>query len=1721
MIKQIGRYSIEAELGRGAFGRVYRAYDPNLKIHVAIKVLMAWDDPAMLGRFHDEAQTNAGLLHKNIVTVHEFAEHEGAPYLVMELLEGRTLQQVITTHESLGLLEKVEIMYQVAEGLQHAHAKDVIHRDIKPGNVMVLPQGTAKILDFGIARLMKAEVTRRTRRGDIAGTLSYMAPEQLQPEPGDADRLTDIWAYGVIYYELLTGTQPFYANDLVTVIYRVNTYEPPPLRESLPDVPEALEHLVHRLLTKDRELRIDKMEDVVLDTQPILQQLRHARASVIAEEIRPLIEAGQFDAAKSRIDEILKLDPLHGEARRWRDSRQAESQRQARRAKIEALIEQGRKHLSERRHQEAAACFENAQKLDKSRADVALLLEEAKATLDKARRAARLVAESRAEIHSGHLDEALERALQAAALDPGNRDAAVLGADLGRQIQERRTQEIITRAEAFRVRGDYPAARAALEELGPGHAAAQAARVLARIDADEAEIERRKKAEFLAAFERVETALSEGRLRQAEEQAEALHRQFPGEPAVEDLLAEVRERWAAQQRAEAIQAITASARAMVKEKRLEEAGAMLAEGMRTYPGNTSLERLAEMVATLIAAQQRMEAMQEVLNQANALRERKEWEEARLRVEAGLAQFGSEPALEECRRKIDAEQEQHEYTLGRDRVLVEAMMLLENQPQAAVSFLENAFLRYSGEPEIVRQLALARQTVVLREQESVRRALGQIEELERSGEYRQGLSAAEVALASHAGDPSLRAAAERLREKLREQERSHRLSVLIQEIETAIESGDWTRATLGLNAARSEFPDDARLADFPSTIREGRRRSELQILEAQVRDHFARAEWRKAAEQLAATRREQSREAAWHGLWRELESAVLAAKDRLAENIAGLEDLSSGITAEPELERILSAARAAVADQREQALRQMLERIAAQESVAGLEDALRLAESELARFPGEPRLQQTVERLRSKLHQEQRTRSLAEQIERIEQAIELADWDRASANLNAARQEFGDDAALGRFSGLIQSGQRGAHLSAMEKRVRDRLAQGDLAGTEQTLEAARKEFSSDPEWQDLWRELQRRKSYEEGLEQARKADTRGEFGHARELLTPLLGTAPDQRARELLTEVTDHERIEAQKRAKEQAIAEGCRTAAEHARRGDLESAVAVYGNLARQFPDHAKIRQEHQNAMCELEQKKLKAAEEARARLMVEVDKLCDQGKFAEALARLDKAGLKDPELSAARQRVKSRKDLAEQEKVKAAEEHSARLMVEVDKLCDQGKFAEALARLDKAGLKDPEMRAAREKVTSRRDLAEQEKVKAAEEHRERLMVEVDKLCDQGKFAVALAKLDQAGLKDPELRAAREKVTSRRDLAESQRVRSSIQSALELGNQDPGQALSRLESLRREFPNRPELESAIEDWRQTIRRAGEPAEDRAELDSASVSGVPIRRPQRLGRSGWVAAGVVALVIAGAGIWFLSHSSPKPSPEIVSRTERRPEVAIQRQTTPEPIVAPNQANRPAPVDRPEPPQITPRTPNPKSEPRPFQPPPPDKLPPVVRATQPVQVEPPPAVPSVTPAGISVPNPQPAPQVSPPVPQPTPQPAPQPIPPAPIVPPQPPPPQSAPQATVAADENQAIQRAILGFAMAYSQKNLKGILELWPRIPKKSRDLIQDAFREDRESISYVLQPEGAPVVHGDQAQIRARRIVETTYAGKRPQVVNANVVVFLEKNGGQWTISDMR
>jgi serine/threonine-protein kinase len=250
MAEKIGKYEVLDQIGRGGMGTIFRARDPILERFVALKVISNLEvTPELRARFFREAQACARIAHPNIVIVHDMGEDSGRLFIVMELLEGEELSRVIARHGELSLNDKLGILRQICDGLHFAHQKGVVHRDVKPANILVLRTGQVKILDFGIAQIAGAATQRDlTRTGMFMGTLRYMAPEQVR---GRTDRRSDIFSVAAVSYELLTGRPPFSGSDPLQVLEQLRTATPPRLTELDPSLPSLLADVIERALQKD------------------------------------------------------------------------------------------------------------------------------------------------------------------------------------------------------------------------------------------------------------------------------------------------------------------------------------------------------------------------------------------------------------------------------------------------------------------------------------------------------------------------------------------------------------------------------------------------------------------------------------------------------------------------------------------------------------------------------------------------------------------------------------------------------------------------------------------------------------------------------------------------------------------------------------------------------------------------------------------------------------------------------------------------------------------------------------------------------------------------------------------------------------------------------------------------------------------------------------------------------------------------------------------------------------------------------------------------------------------------------------------------------------------------------------------------------------------------------------------------------------------------------
>lgn len=276
----VGRYEIQSPIGEGAMATVYRAHDPDIDRIVAIKLLKTQlrEDPEYRARFLREAKGAGVLSHPNIVTVYDVGEQDGHPYMAMEFIEGPTISAILREKRVLPIAEVVHIAIQLARALDYAHRKGIVHRDVKPGNVMLLKDtGSIKVADFGICRIEDSEATQATQVGNVLGTPHYMSPEQVLGEKADAR--SDLFSAGVVLYQLLSQTLPFDGETLITVAYKITKTDPTPLDKLRPDLPLSLRRVVDRALKKPRDKRFQSGAEMAEALEQVARELAETDAA--------------------------------------------------------------------------------------------------------------------------------------------------------------------------------------------------------------------------------------------------------------------------------------------------------------------------------------------------------------------------------------------------------------------------------------------------------------------------------------------------------------------------------------------------------------------------------------------------------------------------------------------------------------------------------------------------------------------------------------------------------------------------------------------------------------------------------------------------------------------------------------------------------------------------------------------------------------------------------------------------------------------------------------------------------------------------------------------------------------------------------------------------------------------------------------------------------------------------------------------------------------------------------------------------------------------------------------------------------------------------------------------------------------------------------------------------------------------------------------------------
>ena len=308
----LGHYRIEAKLGEGGMGVVYRAFDTHLDRPVAIKILRAdaTTSPERKRRFVQEAKAASALNHPNIIHIYDISSSGDTDFIAMEFVAGKTLHQLIGKND-LPLKDTLKYSIQIADALARAHSAGIVHRDLKPANIIIDEDGRVKLLDFGLAKLtektvdseaatatMAAEDAPLTEEGSIVGTVAYMSPEQAEGRKVDAR--SDIFSFGSVLYEMVTGRRPFEGATKMSTISAILQKEPPPPGGLAPNLPAELEKIILRCLRKDRDRRTQHIDDIKL----ALEELRDDSAGK-----RSLASKGSDQAPARDSDSVKTAKP--------------------------------------------------------------------------------------------------------------------------------------------------------------------------------------------------------------------------------------------------------------------------------------------------------------------------------------------------------------------------------------------------------------------------------------------------------------------------------------------------------------------------------------------------------------------------------------------------------------------------------------------------------------------------------------------------------------------------------------------------------------------------------------------------------------------------------------------------------------------------------------------------------------------------------------------------------------------------------------------------------------------------------------------------------------------------------------------------------------------------------------------------------------------------------------------------------------------------------------------------------------------------------------------------------------------------------------------------------------------------------------------------------------------------------------------------------------------
>lgn len=584
-MNKLGKYELIQELGRGAMGIVYRARDPIINRLVALKTITKGvaEDPNMLQRFYREAQSAGGLQHPNIVTIYDMGEEAGTPYIAMELVEGESLEQLIGSRPDLPLSLKLTYAIQACRAFDYAHKRGIIHRDIKPANVMLSKEGVVKVVDFGIARVVK---TSKTQTGMLIGTFAYMAPEQYHGE--HADERSDLWSFGVLLYELISYQRPFRGDAPAILMHGICDQDFEPLCAAFPESPPELGAVLSRVLQKSPMDRYQSMEDLLLELDPICRGLQSATVAKLVEHGHELVRQGDYPQARDILRQALQVESTNTQARSLLDKVNTELRRILIRPKAQEMVERGRALLEQGRIQEARAESESALRLDPTFEPAQELQQLVQQESDRSQLVSQYLEASKLRLAEGLPEEAESLLDKVAEIEPSNKLATALRQQVAKEKAERdrriRFLDTMRQARSLWTLQKYSDCIQLLSELqGEFPGEEEILRLLETAREEQAEQGRRQ------SLEKARSLLAAGRHQESIALLLEIQKQFPADDEIAILLDEVHADQSSQRRLQGL----GEARRLLAGRRSDECITLLTRLQREFPGETEIAKLLD------------------------------------------------------------------------------------------------------------------------------------------------------------------------------------------------------------------------------------------------------------------------------------------------------------------------------------------------------------------------------------------------------------------------------------------------------------------------------------------------------------------------------------------------------------------------------------------------------------------------------------------------------------------------------------------------------------------------------------------------------------------------------------------------------------------------------------------------------------------------------------------------------------------------------------------------------------------------------------------------------------------------------------------------------------------------------------------------------------------------------------------------------------------------